>query len=463
MAKDNKRKVVRMNKRIQINSALIIFGIILIYVVASVILSLRKEPITTYKVNASNINNNISCDGIALRQEKEISSDKSGYVCYFVRDGDKVSKDSPVCTVDETGNLIQSVEKKDASDTKFSSSDYLEIRSAIDLFKTNYSDTNFYEVYTFRDTIDSKVMEMANQLIMKEYTAQGALVKTTVRHMTAPESGIVTYYTDGYEKLTPETLQESDFDRSKYERKALKSGEIIEAGNTIYKLNSSEAWNLCCYITIDQANTLLDENQLYYTINNSDTEMSSNYDMIRTENGYILVLPLNKYMVDYVDGRFLSVEIILDKYEGLKVPNTAIVDKQIYKIPKDYVTAGGNESGTDKVYVQSTDEEGNPTVQQVDPSIYQTDDNFYYVDPGPFSESDVLVKPDSQETLAVSKLEHTTLKGVYIANKGVADFSQVNVVKAGEEFTIVDTKDRLREFDNIVMDASQVLENQVLY
>ncbi len=463
MANRGNRKVVRMNKSFQVNSALIIFGIILIYVVVSAFLALRKQPITTYKVNASNINNNIICDGIALRQEKEISSDKSGYVCYFVRDGEKVAKNSAVCTVDETGNLIQTVERKDATDTKFSSSDYLEIRSAIDVYKTGYSDTNFFEVYTFRDTIESKVMEMANQMIMKEYSAQGALAKTTVRNMVAPESGIVTYYTDGYEALTPETLQESDFDRTKYNRVALKSGEIVESGKTLFKITANESWNICCFINFDQANRILDENRLYFTLNNSDTEMAADYDMVRLENGCILVLPMEKYMIDYVNERFLSVEIILDRYEGLKVPNTAILDKQIYKVPIEYFAAGGNESGENKLYVQRTDEEGNSTVEQISPDIYETEEQFYYVDPNLFSDSDVLIKQDSQETLAVSTLEHTTLKGVYIANKGVADFSPISIVRVGDEFTIVGTKDRLREFDNIVMDAAQVLENQVLY
>ena len=241
MAKRGNGKVVRMNKTFQINSALIIFGIILIYVVVSAFLALRKQPITTYKVNASNINNNIICDGLALRQEREIKSDKSGYVCYFVRDGDKVAKNAPVCTVDETGNLIQTVERKDATDAKFSSSDYLEIRSAIDVYKTSYSDNRFFQVYTFRDTIESKVMEMSNQLLMKEYSAQGSLAKTTVRNMVAPESGIITYYTDGYETLTPETLQEADFDRSKYNRTGLKSGDIVESGKTLFKITANES------------------------------------------------------------------------------------------------------------------------------------------------------------------------------------------------------------------------------
>jgi hypothetical protein len=48
-----KNNVVRMNKSFRVNSALIIFGVILLYVLASIFLSLRKEPITTYKVNSS--------------------------------------------------------------------------------------------------------------------------------------------------------------------------------------------------------------------------------------------------------------------------------------------------------------------------------------------------------------------------------------------------------------------------
>ena len=463
MAKKNP-KVIRMNKAFQINSALIIFGIILIYVVVSAFLALRKQPITTYKVNASNINNNIICDAVALRQEKVITASKSGYVCYYVREGDKVAKNAAVCTVDETGDLIQSVSRIDAGETRFSSADYLEIRNTIDVFKTNYSDTYFSDVYHFRDSIETKVLEMSNQLLMKEYSANSAAAKTTVQNINSTDSGIVTYYIDKYETLTPETLQEADFDRGNYERTVLKSGEIVESGSPLYKLVPGEAWNICCFLTPEQVNTLQEEDgKLYFTINNSDTEMSANYNLIRTENGYILVLPMEKYMIDYVNERFVSIEIILDRYEGLKVPNSAILDKQIYKVPKEYMTAGGNESGETKLYVQRTDANGEMTVEQIDPDIYITDDEAFYVDPLPFSDSDILIKTDSSDTLPVSTLEHTTIRGVYIANKGVADFSQITVVRTGDEFTIVGTRNRLREFDNIVMDASQVVENQVLY
>ena len=54
-------------------------------------------------------------------------------------------------------------------------------------------------------------------------------------------------------------------------------------------------------------------------------------------NSYFVVLPLKKYMVDYIDERFLNIEIILNKFEGLKVPNSALQDKEVYKIPKEYI------------------------------------------------------------------------------------------------------------------------------
>ena len=193
--------------------------------------------------------------------------------------------------------------------------------------------------------------------------------------------------------------------------------------------------------------------------------MASNYDLIRMGDSYVLTLPMNRYMIDYVEERFLNVEIILDDYAGLKVPNTAILDKEVYIVPKDYMTAGGNESTVDKLYIRSFDENGEPTVSEVNPDIYKYDreNSLYYIGPESLPDDGVLIKPDSTDTLAVSTLDRGKLKGVYLANKGVADFTEISIVKIGDEFTIVSDKDGLREFDNIVMDAEGVIENQILY
>ena len=597
-----------MNKTIQINAALILFGIILLYVVASVIMSFRKESITTYKVNASNINNNITCDGIALREEKQISAGRSGYVCYFIRDGEKVAKDAAVCTIDETGSLIQSVSMVPEGTSIFGASDYLEIRSTIDSFKTGYSDTDFYQVYSFKNSIESKVLEMSNQILMKEYRAQGNAVQTTVQNLIAPESGIITYYVDGYENLTPETLKAEHFDKTKYNRSILKTGDIVEVGNPLYKMISNEDWSICCLINSDQANILLEQNKLYYTINNSDVLVASNYDLIpitgsvnttdntekSTENSdnnsdqkesgkssgksgsnFILKLALNKYMIDYVEDRFVSVEIILNSYEGLKVPNTAIIDKEVYLIPEAYLCAGANETYKNRLVVRYRDENGATKEKQIKSDYYAKEDGFYLVSVDKLNLDDVILRQETveetestrvpgnkttqqeesagtteatekpvateavteavteateteteeateaeikesenkeseeaadktdaeketeakdkkttkstgtgkvistkdgetteeakddtkytQDALPVAELSRKSTKGVFLANKGFASYILITIVKEGDEFTIVKNGESLREFDNIVMDAGDVAENQILY
>ena len=55
------------------------------------------------------------------------------------------------------------------------------------------------------------------------------------------------------------------------------------------------------------------------------------------------------------------------------------------------------------------------------------------------------------------------MTGVYLANEGIADFNEVEIVMSQDEFTILHDDGYLKEFDNVVLDSSQVEENQTLY
>ena len=92
MSRNKNNNLIKLKRKARLDSTVIVFAIILIYVAVVVIMSFMKEPIPTYKVGSSNINSNISCTGIALRNEIEITSGKSGYMIYFVHDGDKIKK-----------------------------------------------------------------------------------------------------------------------------------------------------------------------------------------------------------------------------------------------------------------------------------------------------------------------------------------------------------------------------------
>lgn len=506
MSKKNSN-IIKLNRRARFNSTIIIFAIILIYVIASIIISVSKEPITTYKVGSSNINNNITCTGIALRNEIEISSSKSGYMIYFVHDGDKTKKNSAVCTVDETGNVITAIKEAGESDEGnelFTDADYAHIRSTIDTYKSSYSDVTFSNIYNFKSDIESKVMELSSEVMMQQINAGGASVSSTLQTIKATESGVITYYTDGYEKKTPETLSEDDFNQANYKKNSLKSGDILDSGSTVFKIVSDENWNIVCQITKEQAKAISEEERVRFTINNSPNEVSSTFSLIEKDSSTFLVLPLSKYMVDYIDERFLNIEIILNRFEGLKIPNSALIDKEVYKIPKSYVPENEKSSTKTVRVIRYEDEkkhskdkakksldtantndatlldaspidatetdtrviktpEGDGKNKKVELIVYKTDEQYYYVDKDAFYDTDQVYTNSGDNTIPVMSLERANLKGVYLANTGVANFIEVTIVKTQDEFTIVKNDENLKEFDNIVLDAEQVRDNQSLY
>ncbi len=469
--KSSNNKVTSITKKVKFNAASILFVVILFYIVAQMVMSLRKHPITTYKVSSSDVNDNINCTGIALRNETLIKADKNGYLVYFLRDNDKVAKGGAVCTVDETGAIVSTIsDTKTSSETVFSSSDYLSVRSTIDTFKDSYSDSNFYSVYNFESTIEGKVLELSNEIMMKNYNGQSEAVKNAVSNMTAPQSGVVLFYTDGYESYTPDTLPDDAFSVTNYKKKAYKSGDIINSGDTVYKLVTDEKWNIVCNITFEQANQILEksnqstsQSRITFKINNSDFDITTNYDLIQKKDGYYLVLPISKYLIDYADERFINVSIKLNAYDGLKVPNKALLKKEALKIPKEYFTRGGDEADTNKLEVYRLNEEGNKEAVQLEPNILKSDDKCYIVDKSIFKEGDAIIRMDSNETVVPEALERTDVCGVYLANKGYAEFYTVTIVNEGEEFTMIQRGENINEYDNIVMDASEVSDYQKLF
>ena len=460
--------VIRLSRAARLNSAFIIFGIILVYVVASVFKSFSKEPITTYKVTSSNINNNIVVKGIALRNENEVTCSKSGYLIYFVRDEDKVKKNSPVCTVDETGNIINAIKaagENDEGNKLFTHADYTNIRNAIDNYKSSYSNEKFYGIYNFKNEIESKVMDLSSQVMMEQIQNGGAAIKSTLQSIKAGESGVVSYYTDGYEKKTPETLSVDDFNEANYKKVSLKTGDILDSGSTVYKLTADENWHIVCQLTKEQAESIQEESRIRYTINGGPNEVRSDFTLLPREDSTFLVMSLNKYMVDYISERFLNIEIILNKFDGLKVPNSAIMEKEVYKIPQNYVTSDDDVSSK-FITVRRFDENatsGDAEEKEIELKVYKSDEDYYYVSKDSFVDTDIVLYGKNKKETPVMSLEREKMNGVYLANAGIASFQEVEVIKAQDEFTIINEDGNLKEFDNIVLDSNAVYEGQTLY
>lgn len=167
-------------------------------------------------------------------------------------------------------------------------------------------------------------------------------------------------------------------------------------------------------------------------------------------------------MISFSTDRFIDLELITEEEQGLKIPNSAIVEKEFFLIPKDYITKGGN-SSNDGYLKETYLEDGTITTEFVQTTIYQETDDEYYVDDISLAIGDYIIKPESTEKYPISK--RGTLVGVYNINKGFADFSQIKVLYQNDEYSIVqsNTKYGLSVYDHIVLDAATVNEDEFIY
>ena len=149
------KKLIKFNRDIKINAATCVIAAVLLYVLICVVNYMRKDPITTYKVNKSNVNNNIILSGLVVRDEEVLSASKSGYICYYIRDGEKIEKNSTVCTVDESGQVYNVIADSEEYDDLLTEDDYNEIRSLISLYKVGYKDSEFYNAYNFQNNLNN--------------------------------------------------------------------------------------------------------------------------------------------------------------------------------------------------------------------------------------------------------------------------------------------------------------------
>ena len=299
-----------------------------------------------------------------------------------------------------------------------------------------------------------------NEIMMQ----QAGAVKSGVATVNAPDSGLVTYYIDGYENYEiSDAIKASDFDKAGYDKKAMKSGDMAEAGAAVVKIIPSEEWNIVAPITDDQLADIEGNTYVTFRINNSNFKITMPYTIIQGADGKYINIAIDKYMSNYLSQRFVSVEIVQSDDSGLKIPESAIVEKNVYKIPLSYLSAGSNQTMENRINIQRKDEKGNETIQQMKPRIYKTDEKYAYIDPDGIEDSDVLLDISSNETIAASLLEYETLTGIYFANQGIAEFRQVSIIKTIDEFVLIDGGDELKAYDHIVLNASEVSENQVIY
>ncbi len=442
---------------------LVVFFIIFIYIAIVAVNYFNKEHISIYEVVEKSISDDNIYKGIVLRDETIYYTNKAGYINYYISDGEKVGKKAAVYSVDETGEIYKQLEET-TSETSISEEDTKRIRSSISSFKSTYTDSQYDKVDDFKYNLENAILEInnASQLSSLTKLTKDAENENYLKIVSAPKSGIVTYTMDNKETLKETDITKETFDDTTETRVQLRTNEAVTAGSPVYKMINSENWSIIILLTEEQYKKLADMDKINITFKKDNLSTTAALETYQNSGNYFGKLTLNRYVVRYLNERYLDIELMLNSATGLKIPSTSILEKDFLLVPTDYLTESGSDTGVVKEVYNAEKNETDYEFLKV--TIYKKDaeNEIAYIEADNLAEGDYIRNPDTQKRYQIGQTG--TLEGVYNVNNGYAIFRIINKVYENKEYAIVEkgTAYGLSVYDHIVVNADTIHELQII-
>lgn len=464
--KNDSINIKKYRNKQEINIGIFVFAIIFVYLIVTIVTYVTSKHVSVYEVREGSILNDTTYTGLVLRDEQTIASQGEGYITYFATENSKVRSASNIYTL--SADPLITDEAAGGEAVALTSTEQDALNQKIQNFNDSFTDQDYSKVHTLKTEVEDILQKATNQsktsqlnMLLASDSAAGLTVSQT------PADGIFSLNVDGYEDITKDTVTDADLERTDYTEQTLQDSRKVKNGDAAYKLIRGDYWTIVLQLDKDMAERLSDTTIIKTRIDNSSESIWADFSIVERDGAYLGMLDYDNSMIQYISKRFLNVELILEDESGLKIPKSSVTEKEFYVIPSDYITQGGDSSSSG-VLCQV---DGNATTEFVQTDIYyeakdsNTEEKNVYLNPNVFNSGDVIVMPESGETLAISSASKETRKGVYNINKGYTIFQQVNILCESDEYYIINESEAysLSNYDHIVLDYSSVKEGEVVF
>lgn len=466
-------RVIPLKDRFHFNITFFLFLVVFIYIVFVCLSYVGKKHVSIYEVNYQSIADDNTCRGLIIRDETVYKSSEDGYINYYVSDGDCVGKNQMVYTLDADGEVYKELTESE-NEISFTSENYADIRSEIFSFKNTYQNSSFSCVSDFQYTMENKIMELSDnnrtQQLRKMLKSSDS-VKNALSVVKTEDSGIISYLVDGLEGITVSQVGPEQFKKEATKTQLRKEGNI-SSQTPVYKLITSESWSLVLNLDKEQYKKLKQKQQnqkengasvgqVSIRLLKEDISTVCDFELFTKNGGYFATLSLNKYLIHFINDRYIDVELCLNSASGLKIPNTAITEETFFTIPVDYLSPGASAS-SEVVTVLSKKKNGENSYTDISPEIYYKDQKTAYILSDQLETGDTIVNSATKDTMIIG--DTGKLTGVYNINKGYCIFQRIEPVYENEEYTIVKcgTDYGLSNYDHILLDASSAANSETI-
>lgn len=472
----------------------IIFIIGVIYLINIVIDTVQKPVISYQMVQRGMIDNSDVFSGLIVRNESVVENKAEGNMYLIAAEGEKVKKGGQVYQVldtSETSVIEQDIQQVESNiekvqskrqDMSYYQNEIQAINNNINVHLEEYymlsQQGSLNQTQELRKQVEYEISKRKNVHMKDSTVSLGALkdqkndlaskLRANQRVYKAAESGWVSYYVDGFEEIfTPngiDTITEKDI-KEKYTNKSTTVNQIISEGDPAYKLIQDEKWYVVSFMPESWASRF-EEGQTYEFMLTEDHNMAFSLrveENIAQEKQHKVVFSSREQIENFSAKRIATFKSTQYIYEGLKIPKSAISERNLIKIPKSYILDQEDGKGVLKV----TGNNGEYTFTGL--NIQFEDDQEYlhvlqkFGEKGTLQLGDTIVNPaQSDDSYVISEV--STNQGVYVVNGRITKFKQLNVLASNEEYVIVKSTSTngIKQFDQIVTNPKNIQEEQLL-
>ena len=255
--------------------------------------------------------------------------------------------------------------------------------------------------------------------------------------------------------------------------KQLRKTESVKAGSPIYRLVTNESWSVVFPLSKEQFKNIQQEKTVTVTLKKIQAKVTPQVTTFTMDGGYYARIDLKRYMIQYINNRYLDLEIKMNDEAGLKIPKSSILQKEFYKIPADYVVTGQSGDTIVKVVYKKN---GSVDYEPCDTTILSFDDGTSQTEGEEKKEKYCYIPADdfkagteiSTDTLGSSLFrlsEIEKLDGVYCCNKGYGEFRPVEISYQNNDYCIIkkNTSGGLSAYDHIILDPKVIREDDIIY
>ncbi len=464
------QKVVKMKKKHSVGLG-ILLALFSIYLIVLFMQSIIKEHVSIYEVTENQIADDETIRGVIIRDEVLVTTNMAGYINYYVGDSAKVGVKTNVYSIDESGAIAEKLSSLDNGEITISEEGNREIRSSISEFRDDFDLSDYRSIQDFRYDLDNTLLEMSTVSLAErlDQIMEEGKNDSSFQIKTAKAAGVVSLSSDAMEDLSPENITADTFENPQDQWNQLRTSDKVEAGAGVYRLVNSEDWSIVIPLTEKQFKKFQEKDTVNVTLKKDDLQMTVPVSTYSVGEQIYAKLDFDKYMIRYLNTRYIDVRIEFNHAKGLKIPNTSILKKRCYVFPKSFLTQGSEEGGGGTgVFVRTYDKNGQPEEVFQKTEVYYIDSNDnVYIDAALFDPGTILVPvgAGTNSTQTFELYDTRELEGVYNCNDGYCIFNIIDKLYENEEYTIVqnNTQYGLETYDHIILNPNMISENDILY